>query len=145
MNYLTANRINGMNRLFNQLYSPKPAAMQRGFKVDIAENRDEYRIYGDLPGFSAENIDVKVEENLLIIEASLPEKNNADGTADSETEKKQTWYLKERKEENLKRSFLLPEDVNIEDIDAQMKNGVLTVVLRKKPEAKPLNIKVKEK
>ena len=140
MNYLTAKRMNNMNSLFNQLYNPKPAAMQRGFKVDIAENQDEYRIYGDLPGFSADNVDVRVDENLLIIEASHPEQKNAD----SDAGKEQTWYLKERNKENLKRSFLLPEDVNREEIDAQMKDGVLTVVLRKKPEAKPLSIKVKD-
>jgi len=137
MNYLTVNRINDMNRILNQFHAGHSTPVQRGFKVDIAETRDEYRIYADLPGFTAENVDVRIEENLLIIEASVP--------GNSKEKEKMTWHIRERKMENLKRSFVLPEDVNRVDVDAGMNNGVLTVNLRKKPEAKPFTVKVQEK
>jgi len=132
MNYLTVRRINDMNRLLHS------AALQKGFNVDIAETDDAYRIYADLPGFAAENVDVRVEENLLIIEAAVPENNGKE-------EEKLSWFLRERKQENLKRTFVLPEDVNRADVEAEMKNGVLTVNLRKKPESRPFTIRVQEK
>jgi HSP20 family protein len=83
-------------------------------------------------------VDVRVEENLLIIEAAVPENNGKE-------EEKLSWYIRERKPENLKRTFVLPEDVNRADVEAEMKNGVLTVNLRKKPESRPFAIKVQEK
>ncbi len=129
MNYLE------MNRMLNQLHTGRPAAVQKGFKVDIAESADGYRIDADLPGFTAGNVDVRVEESLLIIEAIAPE---------SKTEEKLTWHARERREDNLKRSFILPKDVNKGDVEADMKNGVLSVNLKKKPEAKPFTVKINE-
>ncbi len=130
MNYLE------MNHMLSQLQTRRPASVQKGFKVDIAESAEGYRIYADLPGYTAENVDVRVEENLLIIEAGIPE---------NKTEENLTWHIKERKGENLKRSFVLPKDVNKGDVEAEMKNGVLTVDLKKKPEAKPFTVNVIEK
>jgi len=137
MNYLTANRISDMDRILNQVFTQQPKTARKGFKIDIAESSEEYRIDVDLPGFSTENVDVRIEENLLLIEAGAPEIG--------ENNEKFSWYLRERKLEDLKRSFLLPEDVNKEDVEAEMKNGVLSVVLKKKPEVKPVTIKVQGK
>jgi len=121
--------------MLNQFHTGRTAAVQKGFNVDIAESSEGYRIYADIPGFTAENVDVRVEENLLIIEAGIPE---------NKTEENLTWHVNERRGENLKRSFVLPKDVNKVDVEAEMKNGVLTVNLKKKPEAKPFTVKVKE-
>jgi HSP20 family protein len=146
MNYMTtksyrpANLINDMDRMFNQLYSSKAPA-HRGFNVDIAETPEVYRIEADLPGFAAEDVDVRVEENLVVIEARVLE-NDKKGEENKE-EEKVNWYVRERKQGNLKRSFVLPEDVNKNGVEAAMKNGILTVDLKKKPEAKPFTVKVK--
>jgi len=147
MNYMTtksyrpANMINDMDRMFNQLYSSKAPA-HHGFNVDIAETPEVYRIEADLPGFAAEDVDVRVEENLVVIEARVLEDSDKKGEENKE-EEKVNWYVRERKQGNLKRSFVLPEDVNKNDVEAAMKNGILTVDLKKKPEAKPFTVKVK--
>ncbi len=142
MNYLaTKSYLNNVDRMFNQFYTGRPAAVQKGFKVDIAETSDGYQIFADLPGFTAEDVDVRVEENLLVIEAEVLE--NTDKK--DETEEKLNWYVRERKQGSLKRSFVLPEDVNKSGVEAEMKNGVLSVNLTKKPEAKPFTVKVQGK
>ena len=77
MNYMTtksyrpANMINDMDRMFNQLYSSKAPA-HRGFNVDIAETPEVYRIEADLPGFAAEDVDVRVERKCLFGEHVPP-------------------------------------------------------------------------
>lgn len=143
--YRPANMVNDMDRVFNQLYSGNAAAAHRGFKVDIAEKADAYNIVADIPGFAAEDVDVRVEENLLVIEARVLEETAKDEKDDKDESEKVTWYVRERKQGTLKRSFILPEDVNKSDVEAEMKNGVLSVNLKKKPEAKPFNVKVKGK
>ena len=129
--YRPANLISDMDRMFNQFYTGNAAPAQRGFQVDIAENKDGYQIEADLPGFSAGDVDVRVEDNLLVIEAKVLENTEKEDKEDE----KVTWYVRERRQGNLKRSFVLPDDVNKSDVDAEMKNGILSVVLRKKPEA----------
>lgn len=150
MNYLTtksyrpANLIEDMDRMLNQFYTGNTAPAQRGFTVDIAETEDGYQIEADLPGFSAGDVDVRVEDNLLVIEAKVLENTDKKDKKDKE-EENVTWYVRERKQGNLKRSFVLPEDVNKSDVDAEMKNGILSVVLKKNPEAKPFTVKVQGK
>jgi len=139
--YRPANLMNDVDRVFNQFYTGNTAPSHRGFKVDIAETVDGYRIISELPGFTAEDIDVRVEDNLLVIEARTLENTEK---KDKE-EDKITWFVKERKPGNLKRSFVLPDDVKRNDVGAEMKNGILTVSLTKKPEAKPLTVKVQGK
>ena len=146
MNYLTtktyrpARLMSDMDRVFNQFFENSRTPAVRGFDVDIAEIEDGYSISANLPGFSAEDVDVRVEDNLLVIEARELEK-----TEEKNDEGKMTWYVRERRGGSQKRSFVLPEDVAKNGVEAEMKNGVLSVLLKKKPEAKPFSIKVKGK
>ena len=52
------------------------------------------------------------------------------------------YLLKERAEGQYKRSFALPKDADREEIKASLKDGVLNLSIGKKPEAKPLSIKI---
>ena len=146
MNYMTTKTyrpvrlMNDMDRMFNQFFENSKAPTVRGFAVDIAEIDDGYSIAANLPGFSAEDVDVRVDDNLLVIEAKELEK-----TEEKKDEGKMTWYVRERRSGSLKRSFVLPEDVEKNGVEAEMKNGVLSVLLKKKPEAKPFSVKVKGK
>jgi HSP20 family protein len=147
MNYLTTktyrpvNLINDMDRMFNHLFENTKAPSARGFAADIAESAEEYRVLADMPGFTAADVDVRVEDNLLVIEAKVLE-NTAEEGKDAD---KTAWHLKERVQGDRKRSFLLPDDVDKSAVEARMNDGVLTVLLKKKPEAKPFSIKVNGK
>ncbi|MCG8453360.1 MAG: Hsp20/alpha crystallin family protein [Spirochaetales bacterium] len=145
MNYLTTrtykpvNLVNEMDRMFNQLFDSAPVSASRSFPVDILENTDSYRIEAEIPGFTAEDVDVKVDDNLLIIEAIKPNLDTKDEAV------KEEWRVRERSQGNRKRSFVLPDDVEKSKVHAEISDGILIVELKKKPETKPVSIKVKTK
>ena len=101
--------------------------------VDIYETPNELVVKADLPDVNEKDIDIRVENNLLTIrgerkfEKSVSEEN----------------YLRvERTYGAFSRSFSLPNTVNPEAIQAEYKNGVLTVNLPKREESKPRQVKV---
>lgn len=148
MNYVTtktyrpAGLISDMDRMLNQMFDTGRSPSVRGFSADIAENTESYLIKANLPGFSAEDVDVQIDDNLLIIEAKELESTSDEDTKDKNQDNLK-WYVRERRSGTLKRSFVLPDDVERNEIQADMKNGVLTVILSKKPTAKPFAVKVR--
>jgi HSP20 family protein len=101
--------------------------------VDIHETEHELVVKADLPGVKAEDLDIRVENNILTIrgerrfEKKVDEKN----------------YLRvERTYGSFSRSFSLANTVNSEGIKADYKDGVLSLVVPKREEAKPKQIKV---
>ena len=101
--------------------------------VDIFENEHELFVKADLPDVKPEELDIRVENNILSIrgerkfEKKVDEKN----------------YLRvERSYGSFARSFSLANTVNSEAIKADYKDGVLTLTIPKREEAKPKQIKV---
>jgi HSP20 family protein len=101
--------------------------------VDIYENEHELTVKADLPDVKAEDLDIRVENNILTIrgerkfEKKVDEKN----------------YLRvERAYGSFSRSFSLANTVNTEAIKADYHDGVLTLTIPKREEAKPKQIKV---
>ena len=102
-------------------------------RVDIHEDERRYLLSMDLPGVSSDNVEVQAENNLLTIK----------GERKRETEETTEGYRRtERVFGSFNRSFGLPKDVNVEGISATHKNGVLTVTLPKKEQAKPKSIEI---
>jgi len=129
---------NDFDALLGNLFDNNSADHSRSIVVDIRETGDSYLIEAELPGFSEKDIEVKVEDRVLSISASIDRKN------EQKDEKKDDQFLvRERRSESFSRSFSLPEDVDVDRIDGNYRNGVLTLSLAKKPETKPKNIKVK--
>ncbi|HEX4002058.1 MAG TPA: Hsp20/alpha crystallin family protein [Candidatus Acidoferrales bacterium] len=101
--------------------------------VDIYETENELVIKADLPDINEKDLDVRVENNLLAIR----------GERKFEQKVKEDNYLRiERTYGSFSRSFSLPTTVNTESINAEYKNGVLTVQLPKRAESKPRQVKV---
>ena len=123
-----------MDRFFNHFFDDSQKMESRGFRVDISESDDGYEIQADLPGFAAADVNVRVENGLLVIEAGM--------SVDSESND-ETWHVRERLAGKRKRSFVLPKELDTGSVEAEMKNGVLSVMLKKKPEAKPLSVEVR--
>jgi len=131
-----ANLQDQFNRIFNESirnFSEESAVTTWAPAVDIYETHNELVVKADLPDVDEKDIDVRVENNLLTIrgerklEKSVTEEN----------------YLRvERTYGSFSRSFSLPNTVNSEAIAAEYKNGVLTVTLPKREEAKPRQVKV---
>ena len=99
-------------------------------KTDIKEMEDGYELEMDLPGFKKEEISISLEDGNLTIQA-------AKGLDEDEKEKKTGRYIRrERYAGACSRSFYVGEGVTEEDIKAEFKHGILTLVVPKK-EAKP--------
>ena len=103
--------------------------------VDVRETESGYLMEVDLPGHTEKDVEVKLDNNLLTISSKKDEKHE---------EKKDGYLVKERRYASFSRSFVLPEEVDREKIDAQFKNGVLTLSFPKTPSAKPKLIEVKK-
>ncbi len=134
---------NDFDALLGNLFNDSNPDAFRSITVDIRENSDSYLIEAELPGFSEQEIDVKVEDRILSITASREQMEEQKQEEQKQEEKDDQYLVKERRSETYSRSFSLPKDVDVEKIDGNYKNGILSLKLVKKPETKPKNIKVK--
>ena len=94
-----------------------------GPAIDVVERDDEYVVTVDLPGFTREEIDVRLADNTLRVEAEHEET--------SEMEAEGTYIQRERRERRAARSVQLPGPVEAEGVSATASSGVLTVTLPK--------------
>ena len=102
--------------------------------VDIYEDKDEVVLKAELPGMKKEDIDVRVENNVLTLH----------GERKQEKETKEDGYFRsERSYGAFNRSFTLPTTVDVKKISASYKDGILTVQLPRLEESKPKQIDVK--
>jgi HSP20 family protein len=124
-----------VNRIFGELFDRSQESNLTAWApaVDIFENEHELVVKADLPDVKPEELDIRVENNVLMIrgerkfEKKVDEKN----------------YLRvERSYGSFARSFSLANTVNSEAIKADYKDGVLTLTIPKREEAKPKQIKV---
>jgi len=101
--------------------------------VNIIENENDFELQIALPGISKENINISVDGDLLTISNTTEEKSE---TKSGENEKETKFLRKEFSFSSFKRTFTLPETVNATEINASNENGILTITLPKKEEAK---------
>ncbi|HUX22102.1 MAG TPA: Hsp20/alpha crystallin family protein [Spirochaetia bacterium] len=123
-----------LDRVFNSLVGGSSLSSARMPAVDIREEEDRYVLEAELTGLTEKDVEVKVQDNLLMI--SSKKEHEAES-------KKNGYVLKERRSSAFSRSFVLPKDVNREEIEASFKNGLLTLTLHKSPETQPRAIEVK--
>ena len=137
--------VNVMDQIFDSMFYDTPAikSTYRSFPVDITEEGDQYLVTAELPGFNDSDVDITLNDNLLVITASkIKEAEKTDKQKETVSEEKSKYLLKERSSGQYKRTFSLPKDVNREAIKATLKEGILNLSIDKKPEAKPLSIKI---
>ncbi|NCB00413.1 MAG: Hsp20/alpha crystallin family protein [Clostridia bacterium] len=125
-----------MDTLFDQFFNDslllaKPSE-NHGMRVDIKDTQDAYMIEAELPGISKENIDIKIQGNLLTLSVSQDEK--AEST-------KESYLVRERHVRSLQRSFDVSA-VDKDKISAKFENGLLALQLPKKEPVKPDSRKV---
>jgi HSP20 family protein len=102
--------------------------------VDISEDEKEYRIKVELPEVKKEDVKVTAEEGTLTIMGERKFEKE---------EKGRKYHRVERAYGSFGRSFSLPDDASPVKVNAEFKDGVLTVHLVKDEKAKPQHIEVK--
>ena len=104
-------------------------------RVDIVEEKDNYKITADMPGLDKRDISVEIKNGVLSISGEKKEEK-------SERDKNNYCYF-ERRFGSFRREFALPDHVDSEHVDAKYSNGVLELSLKKTEKAKPKLIEVK--
>src|SRR5437868_12179891 len=131
-------RMNRMNRLFRESYSPEgpeEALTTTSFAppVDIYEDEHNITLKVEVPGIDEKDIDVRIEDNTLTVH----------GERKMEKEEREENFRRiERQYGSFTRSFTLPNSVDRGQVSADYEKGVLTIKLAKRAEAKPKQIKV---
>lgn len=101
--------------------------------VDVIEDNKEIVVKVEIPGVEKENVKVLIDNNMLTI------------SGEKKTEKvdeSKNYYTAERRFGSFKRVMTLPSTVDPDKIKASYKDGVLTIVLPKKEEARAKEIKI---
>ncbi|MBK9515800.1 MAG: Hsp20/alpha crystallin family protein [Anaeromyxobacter sp.] len=101
---------------------------------DIYEDGEALTLRFELAGVDPKDVDIRFEEGVLTLRGERRKEKE---------EKKENYHRVEMSYGSFTRSFSLPAVVDAEKIKAEAKNGVLTVTLPKKAEAKPRPISVK--
>lgn len=102
--------------------------------VDIEEGRNSVKITAELPGLQKKDIKISVDEDGVL---------TLSGERRFEKEEKgKDYHRVERGYGSFTRSFTLPSNVNADKIDAKMEEGLLTITLPKKEEAKAKEIEI---
>ena len=131
-------RMNRMNRLFRESYSPEgpeEALTTTSFAppVDIYEDEHNITLKIEVPGIDEKDIDVRIENNTLTVHGERKIEKE---------EKEENFRRVELQYGSFTRSFTLPSSVETENIQASYDKGMLEIRLAKKAEAKPKQIKV---
>jgi len=106
-----------------------------GFSPDIElkETKDAYIFKADLPGIGENDVEIESMGNRVTIRGRR---------AEEEEQEDERYYAYERSYGSFSRSFTLPEAVDVSKIEAQMKDGVLSLRIPKLPEVQPKKVMV---
>ncbi len=103
-------------------------------KCDIFEDEEGVALSFDLAGVDPKDVEIRFENGVLTLKGDRKMENE---------DKRESYHRVEMSYGIFTRSFTVPGTIDPENIRAESKNGMLTVHLPKKPEAKPKSITVK--
>ena len=130
---------NLFNSLLEDFFYPSLAgnSQQDNFlspRMDISETESEYKIEVELPSINQQDIEVKIDNNILTVKGKREEEKE---------EKERTYYTRERYYGSFQRSVSLPNNVNPDDIKAKFDNGILHIRIPKKAQDNVRKIEIK--
>jgi len=126
------NLLDELDRLFDAGFPSFRGSPAFGaFPVDIYQDKDTVAVRAELPGFRKDNLQVNVADDVLTIAGHMTQ-----GDENKEGPKSET---------SVERKIALPENLNYGKIAAAYENGVLTVTLPKREEAKPTTVAIEVK
>ena len=103
-----------------------------GFRTDVIDTGDAYKLDAELPGFKKEDIDINVENDCLTISVERKVEDE---------DKRPNYVKRERVYGAFSRSFDV-SGIDVEKIEAAYNDGILTLTMPKKVEVKPASRKL---
>jgi len=128
---------NELDSMLDEFRSPGGQEWSGSFApaVDVTETGNEYHVRADLPGVKKEDLDISIQDGVLTINAE---------TRREETQEEQGRVIRqERRYGQFVRSMQLGDVVDVDNIKADYKDGVLDLVLPKAEQIRPRKIDVK--
>ncbi|MEW6739420.1 MAG: Hsp20/alpha crystallin family protein [Nitrospirota bacterium] len=131
-----------MDRLFEEFFSPITRRRRGWLKpemgvivpnIEMYDRKNEIVVKAELPGVAKEDIDLTITKDSLTLKGE---------TTKEEEVKEEDYYAAEISYGSFTRTIALPAEVDSEKAKASFKNGVLEIVLPKREEAKPKEIKI---
>ena len=101
---------------------------------DVKETKDGYLFKADLPGVKEKDLEIALTGNRLTVSGRREEEKKEEG---------ERFYTWERSSGAFTRTFTLPEGVDADHAQAELKEGVLTISIAKRPEVKARKIELK--
>ncbi|WP_427914947.1 Hsp20/alpha crystallin family protein [Ramlibacter sp. MMS24-I3-19] len=117
----------GFENAVRRFFSPtlfESEVPQLKMRIDVSENDKAYTVKADIPGVKKDDISVRVEGNMVSIEAEARDEKESKGNGDKV-------LRTERHYGSISRSFSLAQDVDAAKVQAKYADGVLTLDLPK--------------
>ena len=105
------------------------------FPIDVKADTDSFTLKALLPGVHPEDVDIQIVNEIVTISGELK----------ADREEGATYLLAERPSGKFHRVISLPTPLDSSGVEADLENGVLTLIIPKVEEAKPRTIKIKSK
>ena len=126
------------DRLFRDAFSSQRGETELSTRswappVDIYETEDAIVLKAELPGVDPKYVEVRVEDNTLFLKGERKFEKEV---------KEQNYHRVERSYGSFARSFSLPNSISTDKVTAEFKDGLLTLTMPKREEAKPKTIKI---
>lgn len=128
--YARQRMLDEMMRDYDEDYSARIS-----FPIDVKADADSFTISALLPGVSPEDLDIQIVNEIVTIAGEI--KTNRD--------ENENYLLTERPSGKFHRVLTLPTPLDANKVEADLENGILTLVVPKAEEAKPHTIKIKQK
>lgn len=131
---------NEMNQLFSTLSDPLTASGRGGGSgrrwlpaMDLIETGEHYLLRADLPGLSANDVTIQVQDNVLTLSGERRAERHG---------QHEGYHWLERAFGSFSRSLTLPEGVDADAVQAHFDHGVLEVVIPKPAQSKPRQVQI---
>lgn len=124
-----------LDRIFDEWNRAITANSNNTLAFDVHENEESYIVNADVPGFTTDDIDIRLHDDVLTITAE----NNVEN---EKTNDKGNILVQERRYGKFSRSLRFPAHVNADAVEADYNHGVLTLHIPKAEEVKPRRIAV---
>ena len=120
-----------MDELFDTFLSPAEgrsfaAPMERWPSIDLRENDQAYTVTADLPGLDPKDVELNLRDNILTISGEKRQEHREEDGGRTYTE---------RTYGRFQRAIPLDGEIDVDKVEADFRNGVLTVTLPKNPKA----------
>ena len=132
----TQDRFNQLfNDTFSRAFGDQQEVSPRAWvpPVDIYETGDSLVLKAELPGINPDDVEIRVEDSTLYLKGERKFEKEV---------KEENLHRVERSYGTFTRSFALPNSIDADKVKAEYQNGILTLTMAKREEAKPRSIKI---